>query len=226
SKNLAHHRIPSAARITILIQEKGLGSAHKVALWHRVELTRNLSTHQSAHRRIRQRTNRRGNLRPAISLRSTRTVNELRNRHTTKLMSIHTVNTPLAGLFIKPHRVHLTIKNSTLAIFTVDILTGFDNPPRAVIASDNHIVRRNNTHDNIWFTLAPRSDCDKRRTENKRIKMGCRRRNIQIVRLENRVKLLRVPALKVKTFFQSIDNCSWLAKDGINKPHLWRQRDT
>src|SRR5699024_12149461 len=91
SKNLAHHRIPSAARITILIQEKGLGSAHKVALSHRVELTRNLSTHQSAHRRIRQRTNRRGNLRPAISLRSTRTVNELRNRHTTKLMIIHTV---------------------------------------------------------------------------------------------------------------------------------------
>src|SRR5699024_7444976 len=30
SKNLAHHRIPSAARITILIQEEGLRSAHKV----------------------------------------------------------------------------------------------------------------------------------------------------------------------------------------------------
>src|SRR5699024_3280870 len=76
SKDLAHHRIPSAARITILIQEEGLRSAHKVALRHRVELTRNLSTHQSTHRGIRQRTNRRGNLRTSISLRSARTVNE------------------------------------------------------------------------------------------------------------------------------------------------------
>src|SRR5699024_4837586 len=82
SKNLAHHRIPSAARITILIQEERFRSAHKVTLWHRVELTRNLSTHQSAHRRIRQRTDSRGNLRTSISLRSTRTVNELCNRHT------------------------------------------------------------------------------------------------------------------------------------------------
>src|SRR5699024_1950970 len=82
SKNLAHHRIPSAARITILIQEERFRSAHKVTLWHRVELTRNLSTHQSAHRRIGQRTNRRRDFRPAIRLRSTRTVNELCNRHT------------------------------------------------------------------------------------------------------------------------------------------------
>src|SRR5699024_6416228 len=52
-KDLAHHRVPGAARITILIQEKGLRSAHKVALWHRVKLTRNLSPHQSTHRRIR-----------------------------------------------------------------------------------------------------------------------------------------------------------------------------
>src|SRR5699024_9894535 len=52
-KDLAHHRVPSAARITILIQEEGLRSAHKVALWHRVKLTRNLSPHQSTHRRIR-----------------------------------------------------------------------------------------------------------------------------------------------------------------------------
>src|SRR5699024_1899836 len=129
SKNLAHHRVPSATRITILIQEERLGSAHKVALRNRIELTRNLSPHQSTHRRIGQRTNRRGNLRPAIRLRRTRTVNELRNRHTSQLMIVHTVNTPLAGLLIKPHRVHLTIKNSTLAIFTINILTGFDNPP-------------------------------------------------------------------------------------------------
>src|SRR5699024_8005218 len=53
SKNLAHHRIPSAARITILIQEKGLGSAHNVALRHRVELARNLSRNQGTHRGIR-----------------------------------------------------------------------------------------------------------------------------------------------------------------------------
>src|SRR5699024_8637401 len=166
SKNLAHHRIPSAARITILIQEERLRSAHKVALRNRVELTRNLSTHQSTHRRIRQRTNRRGNLRTSISLRSARTVNELRHRHATKLMIIHTVHMPLAGLLIKPNRVHLAIKNSTLAIFTVDILTGFNNPPRAVIAGDNHVVRRHNTHDNIWFALAPRSYRNKRRAED------------------------------------------------------------
>src|SRR5699024_10007339 len=47
SKNLAHHRIPSAARITILIQEKGLRRTHKITLRHRVELTRNLSANQS-----------------------------------------------------------------------------------------------------------------------------------------------------------------------------------
>src|SRR5699024_1917720 len=43
-KDLAHHRIPSAARITVLIQEERFRSAHKVALWHRIELTRNLGT--------------------------------------------------------------------------------------------------------------------------------------------------------------------------------------
>src|SRR5699024_7166653 len=141
SENRAHHRIPVAARSTSLSQEKGLGSAHEVALWHRVERTRNLSTHQSAHRRIRQRTSRRGDFRPPISLRSTRTVNELRNRHATKLMIIHTVNTPLAGLFIKPNRVHLAIENSTLALFTVNILASLNNPPRTIVARDNHIVR-------------------------------------------------------------------------------------
>src|SRR5699024_11066698 len=53
SKNLAHHRIPSATRITILIQEERLRSAHKVALWHCVELAGNLSAHQGTHRRVR-----------------------------------------------------------------------------------------------------------------------------------------------------------------------------
>src|SRR5699024_3244956 len=53
SEDLAHHRIPSAARIAVLIQEKGLGSAHKVALRHRVELARNLSPNQGTHRGIR-----------------------------------------------------------------------------------------------------------------------------------------------------------------------------
>src|SRR5699024_5735685 len=52
SKNLAHHRIPSAARITIIIQKEKLRSAHKITLRHRIELTRNHSAHQSAHRRI------------------------------------------------------------------------------------------------------------------------------------------------------------------------------
>src|SRR5699024_9180144 len=141
SKNLAHHRIPSATRITILIQEKGLRRTHKITLRHRVELTRNLSANQSTHRRIRQRTHRRGNLRPAISLRSTRTVNELRHRHTTKLMIIHTIHTPLAGLLIKPHSVHLAIKDRTLALFTVDILASLNNAPRTIVARDNHIVR-------------------------------------------------------------------------------------
>src|SRR5699024_8605663 len=92
SEHHTHHRIPSAASITILIQAERLRSAHKVTLWHRIELTRNLSTHQSAHRRTGQRTNRRGNLRPAIGLRSTRTVNELGNRHAAQPMIIHTVN--------------------------------------------------------------------------------------------------------------------------------------
>src|SRR5699024_11490713 len=59
----------------------------------------------------------------SIRLRSTRPIDKLRNRHATKLMIIHTVNTPLAGLLIKPHRVHLAIKDSPLALFTVDILT-------------------------------------------------------------------------------------------------------
>src|SRR5699024_4660628 len=99
-KDLAHHRIPSPARITVLIQEERFRSAHKVALWHRIELTRNLGTNQGAHRGIGQRTNRRGNLRPPISLRSTRPIDKLRHRHATKLMIIHTVNTPLAGLLI------------------------------------------------------------------------------------------------------------------------------
>src|SRR5699024_961247 len=53
-----------------------------------------------------------------------------------------------------------------------------------------------------------------------------RRRNIKIVRLEYQVKLFRIPALEVKTFFQSVDNSARPAKDGINKPHLRRQRDT
>src|SRR5699024_1689593 len=141
---------------------------------------------------------RRGNLRPAISLRSTRTVNELRNRHTTKLMIVHTVNAPLAGLFIKPHGIHLTIKDRTLAILTIDILASFNNPPRAIVAGNNHIVRRHNTHDNIRFALAPRSYRNERRAENQRIKMSSGRRNIQVVRLENRVKLLRVPTLEIK----------------------------
>src|SRR5699024_7385398 len=141
SKDLAHHRIPSAARITILIQEERLRSAHKVALRHRVELTRNLSTHQSTHRRIGQRTNRRGNLRPAIGLRSTRTVNELRNRHATKLMIIHTVNTPLAGLFIKPNRVHLAIENSPRWFFSYYILTCLNLVPFTVITRNIHVIR-------------------------------------------------------------------------------------
>src|SRR5699024_2882635 len=53
SEDFAHHRIPSAARIAILNQEERLRRTHKVALRHRVELTCNLSAHQSAHRRIR-----------------------------------------------------------------------------------------------------------------------------------------------------------------------------
>src|SRR5699024_3689398 len=138
---LAHHRIPSAARITVLIQEERFRSAHKVALWHRIELTRNLGTNQGAHRGIGQRTNRRRDFRPPIRLRSARTVDELRHRHATKLMIIHTVNTPLAGLLIKPNRVHLAIENSTLTLFTVDILTSLNNPPRTIVTRDNHIVR-------------------------------------------------------------------------------------
>src|SRR5699024_7330786 len=132
------------------------------------------------------------NLRTSISLRSTRTVNELCNWHTTKLVFVHTVNTPLAGLLIKPNRVHLTIKNSTLAILTIDILAGFDHAPRTVITRNNHIVRRDNAHDNIRFALTPRSHRNKRRAKNKRIKMSSRRRNIQVVRLEYQVKLFRV----------------------------------
>src|SRR5699024_4075358 len=99
-------------------------------------------------------------------LRRTRTVNELRNRHTPQLMIIHTVNTPLARLLVKPHRVHLAVKNSALALFTIDILAGFNDPPRAIIAGDNHIVRRYNAHDNIRFALASRSYRNKRRTED------------------------------------------------------------
>src|SRR5699024_2001743 len=169
--------------------------------------------------------NRRRNLRPAIRLRSARTVNELRNRHATKLMIIHTVYIPFAGLLIKPHSVHLTIKNSTLAIFTIDILTSLNNPPCAIITRNNHIVRRNNTHHNVRFALTPRGYGNKRRTKNQRIKMSSGRRNIQVVCLEYQVKLFRIPALEVKTLFQSIDNSSRPAKDSINKPHLWRQRD-
>src|SRR5699024_2227807 len=140
-KDLAHHRVPSAAWITVLIQEEGLGSAHQIALRNRVELTRNLSTNQGTHRGIRQRTNRRGNLRPAIRLRSTRPIDKLRHRHTTKFMIIHTVNTPLAGLLIQPHRVHLTIKDSPLTLIAVDILTSLNIPPRTSITHDNQIVR-------------------------------------------------------------------------------------
>src|SRR5699024_516671 len=45
-------------------------------------------------------------------------------------------------------------------------------------------------------------------------------------RLEYQIKLFRIPALKIKTFFQSIDNSARPTQDSINKQHLWRQRDT
>src|SRR5699024_7854378 len=108
-----------------------------------------------------------------------------------------TIHIPFTGLFIKPHGVHLTIKDSTLALFTIDILASLNNPPRAIVTRNNHVVRRHDTHDNIRFTLAPRGYGNKRSAENKRIKMSSGRRNIQVVRLEYQVKLFRIPALEV-----------------------------